>query len=159
MRRFLIWSIILVLFFIFPLSIFASGFQLKTVGALNVDGVTYDQLWYSSESVTFTGTSLENAQITATIDGASETTTADASGSWSYSTTLSAGDHQISFTSQESTISFTLTIGDVPADVGGLSTTETPTVGTAIPTIISIALGMSLIIFPFILKKATIKST
>ena len=157
MRRFFFGLIALSVFFVFPVFTSASGFQLKTIGGLNVDGVTYDHLWYSGESVVFTGISLENTQVTASIDGASETVTADSSGNWTYTKTLSTGDHQVSFTSQGSTVSLTLTIGDVPANVGGLSTSETPTVGTIMPTIVILSLGISLLIFPFILKKAPIR--
>lgn len=142
---------LLILFF-FSSSIFAAGFQLKTIGALNVEGATLTQLWYSSENVTFTGTALENASVTATIDGTSETVTADASGNWSYTASLSEGDHQVSFVSDGSSISFTLTIGEPPADIGSLPTTATPA-GTIEPTIAILFLGIASIASGVLLLK------
>jgi hypothetical protein len=120
---------------------------------MSVDGVTYDHLWYSSGSVTFTGIGLASAEVTATINSVSETVTADTAGDWSYSTTLADGDHVVSFTSSESTISFTLTIGEVPADVGSLPTAETPTAGVVTPTIILGSLGLALVVFPLFLRR------
>ena len=137
-----------------PLLCLASGFQLKTIGAMNVDGVIYDQLWYSSGKVTFTGIALAGAEVTVIIDGTSAAVTADESGNWSYSTTLVDGDHAVSFTSNESTISLTLTIGEVPADVGTLPTAETPTAGVIEPTIIIGGLGLLLLSLPLLLRRA-----
>lgn len=154
-----IFLLIAILLLFFPQPLFAAGFQLKTVGALSVEGVTYTQLWYSNGSVTFTGIALENAQVTATIDGTSETVTADASGNWSYTANLTDGDHQVSFASNESTISFTLTIGSVPETVGSLPTAETPTVGTVTPTIVFLFLGTFLLSSAiFFLKKNLLKA-
>lgn len=151
---FLLLTILLLFFLFLPQPLFASGFQLKTVGALNVEGVTYNHLWYTNENITFTGIALANAQITAIIDGTSNTVTADSSGNWSYTATLPAGDHQISFTSNEGTLSFTLTVGEVPEGVGGLPTTETPTVGIITPTIAGLFTGGFLIsLAVFLLRK------
>lgn len=147
-------SLLISFLLFFPSNISASGFQLKTVGTLNVDGVTYHHLWYTNGNVTFTGTALENAQVTATIDGASVTLTADSSGNWSYSTALLEGDHEIGFTSNESTISFTLTVGEeIPEGVGALPVAETPTVGTVTPTALLLFSGISLILSPLLLRK------
>lgn len=150
-------SLLIAFLFAFSSSIVASGFQLKTIGAMNVDGVTLSHLWYTNGNVIFAGIALENAQVTATIDGTSETVTADTSGNWSYSATLSDGDHQVSFTSNESTVSFTLTIGGLPADVGSLPTAETPTVGTITPTIVILFSGILLTFSPLLLRKVFIE--
>jgi hypothetical protein len=132
----------------------AGTFSLKTVGSLNVDGIPYNHLWYTNGGVTFTGTSLENAQITATVDGAASTVTADASGNWSYGASLADGDHDINFTADGSSISFVLTIGqDIPENVGALSPPETPTAGIISPTIAILLGGFVLILTPFLLKK------
>lgn len=145
---------LLALLLLTPKTVLASGFQLKTVGALDVDGVTYKHLWYTNgNNLLFTGVALQNTQVTATIDGASNTTTADSSGSWSYSKTLTGGDHQISFSSGGSSVSFTLTIGEVPANIGSLSKVESPTVGTITPTIALLSFGVLLASYPLIVKK------
>lgn len=136
---------LLILLFFLPQPLYSAGFQLKTVGGLDVEGATFTQLWYSNGNVAFTGIALENASVTATIDDTSETVTADSSGNWSYATTLADGDHQVSFTSDGSTVSFTLTIGEVPADIGSLPTATTPAVGTVTPTLIFLFSGIFLI--------------
>ena len=154
------FSLLILFLLAFPSIILASGFQLKTIGTLSVDGATYNHLWYTSGNVIFKGTALENAQVTVTIDGASVTLTADSSGNWSYSTALSEEDHQISFTSNESTVSFTLTIGkNIPEGVGALPTAETPTVGTVTPTIAILFSGAFLIFSPFLLRKKLVSET
>ena len=159
MKRNLLILLISVLVLLFPQTLLAAGFQLKTVGGLNVEGVTYNQLWYSSTSVTFTGTALQDAIVTATINGTSGTTTADASGNWSYSATLNEGDNTVSFESGGSTVSFTLTIGEVPADVGGLTAAQTPTVGMTTPTLVFVFLGiLSLSSAVFLLRKNFLKA-
>jgi hypothetical protein len=150
---------LIALFFLFPQNLSAAGFQLKTVGGMNVDGVTYNQLWYTNTNVTFTGTALQNATVTATINGAAGTAIADASGNWSYTATLNQGDNTVSFESGGSNISFTLTIGTVPEGVGGLTTAQTPTVGTTTPTFILIFSGILFLSSAvFLLRKNLLKA-
>lgn len=133
-----------------PSLVSASGFTVRKVGSLNVDGLVYSHLWYTNGNVAITGGTLPNNSVTATVDGAASTVTADASGNWSYTTTLAAGDHAMSFSSISSTVSFTLTIGALPEGVGGLPTATAPTVGNAMPTIVLIALGGTFIILPLL---------
>jgi hypothetical protein len=126
---------------------------------MNVEGVTYNQLWYTNTNVTFTGISTANAAVTANINGTSGSTTADASGNWSYTTTLNEGDNSVSFTSNESTISLTLTIGTVPEGVGALAAAETPTVGIAQPTLFLLFLGITSIFSAvFFFRKSLLKA-
>lgn len=132
---------------ILPVTVFASGFQLKTIGALNVDGVTYSHLWYSSTNVTFTGITPAGTDVTATIDGAANAATVDAGGNWTYTTTLTEGDHPVQFSSSAGSVSFTLTIGATPDGVGALTPPATPTVGIISPTIIAIAGGSAFLLF------------
>lgn len=153
MKKFL--PIIIITFLlIFPISILAAGFQLTAIGGLDMTGVTYDQIWYTSGSVTFTGTSTAGSEVTAAIDGTSETVTADGAGNWSYSTTLADGDHSVSFSSDAGSKSLTLTIGEsLPDGVGGLPTSETPVAGTTTPTILLFSTGILLITTPLLLKR------
>jgi len=145
--------VLFLLLLIFPQIALAGTFSLKTIGALNVDGVSYKHYWYTNGNLTFSGSSLENAQITATIDGTSQTITADSSGNWSHHVSLADGDHDISFTSNGSTITFVLTIGEnIPENVGAISTPETPTVGTILPTLILFFGGIASFLTPFFLK-------
>lgn len=154
MRRLLLNTLLfLIVFFLFPQPVLASGFQVKTVGALNIEGVTYKQLWYTNGNLTFTGIALQNAQVTAAIDGDNQTVNADSLGNWSFSTILAGGDHQISFSSGGSAVAFTLTIGEAPADIGSLPTAATPAVGTVTPTFLLLFWGMVLTLSPVFLKK------
>ena len=131
----------------------ASGFTVRTVGGLNVDGLVYTHLWYTKGAVTFTGGTLPNEVVTATVDGTAATATAAETGNWTFSTTLTEGDHTISLSSIASTVSFTLTIGPVPSGVGGLPTATAPTVGNAMPTFLLLLVGSGLIGIPFFVSK------
>lgn len=148
------YSVLILLLFSFVSKTSASGFALKTVGALNVDGITYKQLWYTNGNLSFTGIALANTQVTATIDSTSNNVTSDSSGNWSYGATLANGDHQVSFSSGGSSIDFTLTIGQVPEGIGSLPTTQTPTVGIITPTILLLSLGVLLVFSPLLKKVA-----
>jgi hypothetical protein len=154
MRRYLLICICFFAVSFLPfVRVLASGFQLKTVGSLNIDGVTYSHLWYTNENVAFTGIGCTGNDVTVNIDGTTATASVDASGNWSYSTNLSAGDHQISFTSGAGSVSFTLTIGTPPEGVGSLTPSETPTVGNSTPTLLFLASGCLLIGSAIILHK------
>jgi hypothetical protein len=131
----------LVFLFLLPVMAFASGFQLKTLGTLNVDGVTYKQLWYTNGNVTFTGISPAGSVVSATIDGTTATATVDAAGNWTYTANLTEGDHAVAFSSSAGSLSFTLTIGPVPEGVGQLTPSELPTVGSPLPAVLAMTAG------------------
>lgn len=148
------------LLFLFAQPAFAGGFYLKTIGQLDVEGSSLTQYWYTGENVTFTGVAPANATVTANIDGTSGTTTADASGNWSYATSFSQGDHTVTFSTEGvNPYTFTLTIGAVPEGVGAIPKSDTPQAGVGTPTLIMIFAGMALISFPFLVKKLLISST
>jgi hypothetical protein len=155
MKHFLsVTMLCLVMFACMPLAVFASAFQLKTVGSLNVDGVTYGQLWYTSGDVTFSGITLPGTAVTATIDGVSGDAGVDEEGNWYYSANLSEGDHQVSFFSEAGSVNLTLTIGDLPEGVGGaLPVSETPTAGNPLPTVVFISAGSLLLLAPLYLRR------
>lgn len=146
----------LVLLLVFPVVVFASGFQLKTIGDMSVDGVTYDQLWYSSGDVTFTGIAGASEAVTIVIDGTSSSVTSGADGNWNYSTTLAEGDHVMSFASSGGSVAFTLTIGATPEGVGALTPAETPTVGVSWPTMTLIASGMGLLVLAVVYRRSLV---
>lgn len=148
---FIILSIILSLF---SPCIWAGGFYLKTIGALDVEGSNYSHYWYTNNNVTFTGSAIQNSQINIAIDGQTNTIEADGSGNWIYPTRLSDGDHQINFSSNGSNIFFVLTIGkNIPENVGQIVKSQTPTVGNITPTITLTTIGVISLIFNFFLKK------
>lgn len=131
-------------------SVLASGFHLSKIGSVDTGGQQISHWWYSSPNIVFHGEALPGANIDADIDGTVQQIAADSSGNWDYqpSTTLAGGDHQITFTSDGSTIKFTLTIGNENVNweaVGSGSAATMPTVGTSWPTIM-MGLGGLLIV-------------
>lgn len=139
--------IFLFFFFVSTMTVFASGFQLKTIGALDVDGVTASHIWYSSGSPTITGITTAYTDVEVSVDGVAQPKVSGSSdGTWIYHASLAEGDHTLVFTSIGSTITKTLTIGTVPANVGALTKAETPTVGIITPTLVFLFLGTILIL-------------
>lgn len=149
MKKFLIFFLVLVLPLFFSSKVLASGFQLKSIGALDMDGVTISHIWYSNGTTTITGLTEAYSDIKVKVDSvAEETVSASSDGTWIYHANLSDGDHTLSFTnSAGSVISKTLTIGNVPADIGALPKAETPTVGNITPTAVLFLGGLFLILF------------
>ncbi len=135
---------------------FASGFNLKSIGGVNTDGKLYSQWYHTSLQPTFTGEAPADSTVTINIDGTDYTTTADSSGSWSWtpSSALSGGDHSVTLTNNESTISFTLTLGNENINwdsVGSGTATDSslPTVGVTFPTIMLLTSGVAISLFFF----------
>ena len=145
-------------FFIFKIifisSVLASGFQLKTIGALDVDGVTTNHIWYTNGNITFTGIAIPNSEIEVSVDGTIQKINADSSGNWIFRASLAEGDHNLVFTSGGSSISKTLTVGNVPENIGSLPKASTPTVGNIYPTMILLLLGGGFFLpLPFLFLK------
>lgn len=151
--KFIFFSILF--FLILSQEVFGSGFQLKTIGTLDMDGVTYNHIWYSNGNCLITGITQPNSTVTLKIDQeAPQSATADAQGNWSFQVSLSQGDHTLTFTdSSGAVITKTLTIGNIPSNIGTLPKAETPTVGFFTPTILLSLIGFLLIIFPFSKKR------
>lgn len=140
-----------VLFLVFSSrSVFASGFQIKTIGALDMDGVTASHIWYSNTNPVITGTTIASSDVEINADGKVEKISASSDGTWIYHSTVSEGDHTLTFTSNGSTITKTITIGSIPANVGALTKAETPTVGNTFPTIILFSIGALFLIYPLV---------
>lgn len=143
------------LYLSFPLKIFASGFQLKSIGVLNMDGVTVNHIWYSNGNCQITGVAQPNSSVRVKVDqNPEETVQVNTEGVWIYNASLSQGDHQIVFTdSTGAVIAKTLTIGNIPKNIGALPKAETPTVGNAFPLVLFSFLGIIFLIFPLIYLK------
>jgi len=130
---------------IFTSSAFASGFQLKTIGVLDVDGVTANHIWYSNGNTTITGITTAYSEVEINVDGVAQKINADSSGNWISHVSLAEGDHNLVFASGGSSISKTLTIGNMPENIGTLPKASTPTVGNITPTVFLLLLGICLI--------------
>ena len=137
--------------FILPFSVFASGFNLKSIGGVNTDGKLYDQWWYSGLQPTLSGEAPADSSVEIVIGSGSYQATTDESGNWNFAIPepLATGDHQVSLTNSDSTISFTLTLGANDVDwqtVGSSSAQSLPTVGIIFPTLFFLAAGGGMII-------------
>ncbi|MBL7078162.1 hypothetical protein ISS42_00700 [Candidatus Shapirobacteria bacterium] len=164
MRKKLTALVVLALAFLFLnfSSVFASGFNLKSIGNLNTDGKLYPQWWYSSLQPTFAGEAAASSAIDITIDAETYQATTDIDGNWSFTppATLSAGDHSITLTNAGSTISFTLTLGSDNVDWDSISSSGSatlPTVGFVWPTIFMVSTGLTFILLSHSIEKGILK--
>lgn len=129
----------------------ASGFHISSIGGVSTGGQQLSHWWISRLRPVFEGEATPGAEITVTIDSASVVIYADSSGDWQYQpeNDLTAGDHQVSFASSGSTVSFTLTLGTDNVDWNMVSSgaTETlPTVGFFLPTLALLGGGGGLMV-------------
>ena len=116
--------IFLAFLLIFPIRLLASGVSLTYIGGLNTQSKTYGQWWYSSANPILKGTADPSSTITIGINSLEYTTTADATGNWSYQpTTLDQGEHNVQIKSGDFIYGFVLHIGSTLPD--NLSTTAT----------------------------------
>lgn len=156
MKVFSSFILCFVLLFVFSTYVSAGGFSIKSIGALDLQGTTFTHYWYTGTNPTLSGTAPANSTITLTIDSVPSSLTVDASGNWSQTTKLLEGDHTISLSAVSVTpYTFTLTIGQAPTDIGGITSPTTPAAGVGYPTI---ALFMTGVLFAgfsvFITKRA-----
>ena len=154
-RLFSLALVSLVIFLLLPVKIYAGGFYLKTIGDMTVEGTAYPQYWYSGTNVTLAGVAPAGDTVTVEIDGTSESVTSDELNSWTYSAVLTEGDHIVTLTTASSNpYTFTLTIGQAPEGIGGISATASgmPIAGVGTPTIVLLVLAGVLITTPFALK-------
>lgn len=145
------WLVLLFGCFIFLFNVsnvLASGFHLNSIGNMQTGGRQLNKWWYSSASPAFHGEGVPGAEVIVDIDGTAVAINADSSGNWDYQASgLTSGDHSIKFTSEGSTIAFTLTIGSEnvnweSVESGNVETM--PTVGTTTPTIFLLVLGLGM---------------
>lgn len=140
---------------LFASKVSAGGFQLKTIGALDMDGVTISHIWYLNGSCSITGLAEAYSDIKVKVDqNAEETVSANSDGTWIYHANLASGDHSLTFTDKNgSVISKTLTIGNIPENIGALPKAETPTVGEITPTAVMFFGGLFFLFVSFLLLR------
>ena len=136
---------LLVIFSLFTKTVYAGGFNLKSIGQVNTDGQQISHWWYAGLTPILVGEATALNEVTVSIDGIENKTTADTSGNWTYNPgSLTSGDHAIILISDGSTISFTLTLGAENVDyaaIGSGSAETLPTAGVTFPTVILISIG------------------
>lgn len=144
----------IMLFGLVKSNVLASGFNIKSIGAVNTSGLQLSHWWYTNSNPTIVGEAPSGSSVSISIDGTETTVTADESNNWSYTTGgLSDGDHSIAVSNNGSTISFTLTTGanNVNWDAVAKTPSQTlPTVGIILPTVLLSASGFG---FLFAAKK------
>lgn len=120
-------------------SVFAGGFNLRSIGSLDTSGRQISHWWYTGSIPTMKGEASAGEAVTISIDGTESTETADAEGNWIYAPgSLDTGDHKIVLTSGGSTISFTLTMGSENIDWDAVNSGEgetLPAAGVLFPTL------------------------
>ena len=83
--------------------------------------------------------------VSGTVASQTVSATADSSGNWSWTPASDlSGDNQVSLTSGSLSASFTLTIGDLPADIASASASTLAPAGTITPTILMLGFGLAL---------------
>lgn len=121
-----------------------SGLVSSVGGATFIQGAT--QFWVTSATPTFTGITTAGTAVTGTVGSQAISATADASGNWSWSpATALSGDNPVTVTSGATTVSFTLTIGDLPANIASGSAGTLAPAGSTNPTVWILAVGTVLI--------------
>lgn len=112
-----------VLLSLFVFNVFSATLSLTKIGALNTDGKTYSEWWYTGSNPMLMGTATASSEVSIKINDDTYTTTADGSGNWSYTPTAGAGDYSVVISQGEESYSFTLHLGqNFP---GALESTET----------------------------------
>lgn len=132
----------------------ASGFYLSSIGSMDVSATSYPQYWYTGVNPLLTGVAPAGATVNVSVDGVADSAIAGSDGTWVYQTAIAGGDHAIVLSTEAAgSYSFTLTIGEVPEGIGGISASETPVAGVSFPTIALLSLGLVFLGTPFVLLK------
>lgn len=146
--------ITLLVFLLVPLPVKAAAFKLTAIGSLDVSQQVYSHMWYTGNQPTFSGTGTSGSTVNITLDGSSYTTTVNTSERWSWqpAAALASSDHSLTFSSGVESVSLTLTTGsNVPSSTasGQVSTSSAlPQTGFFTPTLVLLAIGLGMIIFP-----------
>lgn len=135
---------------VFTKGVLASGFHISAIGGVSTGGQQLSHWWNTSLQPTMEGEATPGAEITVTIDDVTRVINAGSDGIWAFrpDTALVAGDHNVTVSSNGSTVSFTLTLGSEAVDwdsVGSGATETLPTVGFFLPTLALIGTGGGLV--------------
>ncbi len=135
---------------VFTKVVLASGFHISSIGGVSTGGQMLSHWWNTSLQPTIEGEATPGAEVTITIDSVVRVINAGSDGVWAYrpDTALVAGDHNVTVSSNGSTVSFILTLGSdaIDWDAVGSGASETlPTVGFFLPTLALIGTGGGLV--------------
>ena len=125
-------------------TIASSGLVSTIGGATFIQGATH--FWVSGTKPTFSGLTTAGSNVDITIGDIKNGVVADASGNWSYTPTVDlSGDNTITVATADTSTTFTLTIGELPADIASASGSTLSPAGTINPTLFILAGGISLL--------------
>ena len=140
-------SLIAFLFFVIPVYSFGASLQLNRIGSLDLDGKMYSEWWYVGTKPTFYGTAEESSTVTVKVGDEEATTSADASGNWTYYLNEEAGDYAIVITQGSESVSFILHLGQNLPDGTVESTESTSTVPeTGMDQYMALMLGVGVVL-------------
>lgn len=127
--------------------VLAGSGLLTTVGGVTfVQGAT--QFWVTSQRPTFSGVTTAGVTVSGTVGSQTLSATADSSGNWSWTPSADlAGDNTVSITSGSTTAAFTLTIGQLPANIASASAETLAPAGNINPTLVILGVGLALVCF------------
>lgn len=127
--------------------VFSSSGLVSQIGSATfVQGAGH--FWVTGSRPAFSGITGASASVSGTVGSQTVAATADSSGNWSWTPADDlSGDNQVTITSGSSTVSFTLTIGSLPADIASSSASTLAPAGTVAPTAVVALLGIVLTAF------------
>lgn len=112
---------------------YAASLVLTHIGSMATNGSTYSEWWYSATNPLLKGEANDEAQVKIIIDSDEYTTQADSDGSWSYQTSLSSKDYEITISSEGEEYSFTLHAGQSMSDSATSTKETTQSTASAVP--------------------------
>ena len=126
-------------------SVYAGSGLVSSIG-----GVTFVQgakhFWVTMTRPTFSGVTTAGAAVSGTVGSQSVAATANSSGNWSWTPAADlSGDNTVTITSGSTTASFTLTIGQLPANIATASGSALSPAGSIAETFALFAAGFLII--------------
>ncbi len=125
----------------------ASGFNIQSIGGVNVAGRQYSNFWHTSLNPEIIGECLPTIAVDVTLDGVASTVPCSSDGSWTYNMPAQTeGVHKLTFTNSGSTLAMDLTLGSSATEHydGGVVDETLPSVGMG-----EVTLGMLMIAVGF----------
>jgi len=130
---------LIIMSFIFSVSVYADSLVLQKIGALTTQGKKYNRWYYEPQKVSFSGTASKGANVDITLDGQFTTVKASAAdGAWLFSPPqdLQVADHSVIVASGNESYPFILTIGSAASGAAQLGQNGVlPETGYVLPLI------------------------
>lgn len=125
---------------------FAATLQLTKIGSLDLGGKMYTEWWYTGINPTFYGKASPNNPVNITLGQDSFNTTSDANGDWYYSSSLQAGDYEVSFSQGSERINFKLHLGQNMPGNSAIPVQQSTTPDTGHDQMVALALGAGILL-------------